>query len=60
MLDFFHSWLRILFEEYTAETAAFIKGIETGEIDARNSFETALATDHIIKLMEADAEKGLK
>lgn len=43
-------------EEYTAETAAFIHGIETGEVDERNSFETALQTDYIIAKMEKDAQ----
>lgn len=46
-------------EEYTAETSAFIKGIETGIVDHRNDFESALATDRIIKMMEKDAAKGL-
>lgn len=43
-------------EEYTAETAAFIHGIETGDVDERNSFETALQTDYIIAKMEKDAQ----
>jgi predicted dehydrogenase len=43
-------------EEYTAENAAFIHGIETGEVDTRNSFEAALQTDYIIAKMEKDAE----
>ena len=44
-------------EEYTAESAAFINGIITGKVDDRNSFESALQTDYIIKKMEADAMK---
>lgn len=43
-------------EEYTAETQAFINSIETGKVDERNSFETALQTDYIIKKMEEDAQ----
>lgn len=42
-------------EEYTAENEAFIKGILTGEVDERNSFETALQTDYIIQKMVKDA-----
>lgn len=44
-------------EEYTAESAAFIHGIETGEVDDRNSFESALQTDYIIAKMVKDAEE---
>lgn len=43
-------------EEYTAETQAFINSIVTGKVDERNSFETALQTDYIIKKMEEDAQ----
>lgn len=43
-------------EEYTAESAAFINSILTGKVDERNSFETALQTDYIIKKMEEDAQ----
>ena len=43
-------------EEYTAESEAFINGILTGKVDDRNSFESALQTDYIIKKMEEDAE----
>lgn len=43
-------------EEYTAETQAFINSIATGKVDGRNSFETALQTDYIIKKMEEDAQ----
>lgn len=43
-------------EEYTAETQAFINSIMTGKVDERNSFETALQTDYIIKKMEEDAQ----
>lgn len=43
-------------EEYTAETQAFINSIVTGKVDERNSFETALQTDCIIKKMEEDAQ----
>lgn len=43
-------------EEYTAETQAFINSIATGKVDERNSFETALQTDYIIKKMEEDAQ----
>jgi len=42
-------------EEYTAESEAFINAILTGKTDGRNSFETALQTDYIIKKMEQDA-----
>ena len=42
-------------EEYTAESEAFINSILTGKIDERNSFESALQTDYIIKKMEEDA-----
>ena len=42
-------------EEYTAESEAFINSILTGKIDDRNSFESALQTDYIIKKMEDDA-----
>ena len=44
-------------EEYTAESAAFINGIMTGQVDVRNSFESALQTDRIIQKMK---EKALK
>lgn len=44
-------------EEYTAESAAFINGILTGQVDARNSFESALQTDRIIQKMKEDALK---
>lgn len=43
-------------EEYTIESAAFINSIVTGKVDERNSFETALQTDYIIKKMEEDAQ----
>ena len=43
-------------EEYTAETQAFINSIVTGKVDERNSFETELQTDYIIKKMEEDAQ----
>ena len=43
-------------EAYTAETQAFINSIVTGKVDERNSFETALQTDYIIKKMEEDAQ----
>lgn len=43
-------------EEYTAESAAFINSILTEKVDERNSFETALQTDYIIKKMEEDAQ----
>ena len=43
-------------EEYTAETQAFINSIVPGKVDERNSFETALQTDYIIKKMEEDAQ----
>ena len=43
-------------EEYTAETQAFINSIVTGKVDERNSFETALQTDYLIKKMEEDAQ----
>ncbi len=43
-------------EEYTTESAAFINSIVTGKVDERNSFETALQTDYIIKKMEEDAQ----
>lgn len=43
-------------EEYTAESQAFIHGIQTGEVDSRNNFESALNTDYIISLMTKDAE----
>lgn len=43
-------------EEYTAESEAFINSIITGKVDDRNSFESALQTDYIIKKMEEDAE----
>ena len=43
-------------EEYTAETQDFINSIVTGKVDERNSFETALQTDYIIKKMEEDAQ----
>lgn len=42
-------------EEYTAESEAFINSIITGKVDDRNSFESALQTDYIIKKMEEDA-----
>lgn len=42
-------------EEYTAESEAFINAIKTGKTDGRNSFESALKTDYIIKKMEQDA-----
>lgn len=42
-------------EEYTAESEAFINSILTGKIDSRNSFESALQTDYIIKKMKEDA-----
>ena len=42
-------------EEYTAESEAFINAILTGKTDGRNSFESALQTDFIIKKMEQDA-----
>ena len=42
-------------EEYTAESEAFINSILTGKADDRNSFESALQTDYIIKKMEEDA-----
>ena len=42
-------------EEYTAESAAFINSILTGKVDDRNSFESALQTDYIIKKMEEEA-----
>lgn len=45
-------------EEYTAESEAFINSILTGKVDDRNSFESALQTDYIIKKMEADSEKS--
>ena len=45
-------------EEYTAESEAFINSILTGKMDDRNSFESALQTDYIIKKMEADSEKS--
>lgn len=44
-------------EEYTAESEAFINSIISGKADTRNSFESALQTDYIIKKMEADASK---
>lgn len=44
-------------EEYTAENEAFIKSIQTGKVDDRNSFESALQTDYIIKRMEDEAKK---
>lgn len=43
-------------EEYTAESQAFINSIITGKVDDRNSFESALQTDYIIKKMEEDAK----
>ena len=43
-------------EEYTAESEAFINGIKTGVVDSRNSFESALRTDRIIRKMRADWE----
>lgn len=42
-------------EEYTAESESFINSIITGKVDDRNSFESALQTDYIIKKMEEDA-----
>ena len=47
-------------EEYTLEDAAFVKGIATGEVDGRNSFESALQTDIIIHKMIADWESNFK
>ena len=44
-------------EEYTAESAAFINGIMTGQVDVRNSFESALQTDRIIQKMKEEALK---
>lgn len=41
-------------EEYTAESQAFINSILTGNFDDRNSFESALQTDYIIRKMEED------
>lgn len=41
-------------EEYTAESEAFIRSIETGQVDERNSFENAFVTDRIIRLIEQD------
>lgn len=43
-------------EEYTSESQAFINSIITGKVDSRNSFESALQTDYIIKKMEEDAK----
>lgn len=43
-------------EEYTSESQAFINSIITGKVDNRNSFESALQTDYIIKKMEEDAK----
>lgn len=45
-------------EEYTAESEAFINSIVTEKADDRNSFESALQTDYIIKKMEEDAERN--
>ena len=45
-------------EEYTAESEAFINAILTGKTDGRNSFESALQTDYIIKKMEENASKN--
>jgi predicted dehydrogenase len=47
-------------EEYTAESEAFIKAVQTGITDGRNSFESALDTDRIIARMVADWEMTLK
>lgn len=45
-------------EEYTAESAAFINGILTGQVDPRNSFESSLQTDRIIQKMKEESQKG--
>jgi predicted dehydrogenase len=45
-------------EEYSAQLAEFVSRIKNGQTDGANTFRSAAATDRVIGLMVADAEKG--
>jgi predicted dehydrogenase len=52
-------WFYLRGEEYSAQLDYFVKCIEENRArDNVNSFESALATDKVISMMIADAEKG--
>lgn len=52
-------WFYLRGEEYSAQLDYFVKCIEEKRAhDNVNSFESALATDKVISMMIADAEKG--
>jgi predicted dehydrogenase len=45
-------------EEYSAQIDHFVARVKEGRADGENGFESAAATDRVIAMMIADAEKG--
>ncbi|HEX4130062.1 MAG TPA: Gfo/Idh/MocA family oxidoreductase [Pirellulales bacterium] len=51
-------WFYVRGEEYSAQLDYFVRCIEENESDNVNSFATAAATDRVIAMMVADAQRG--
>lgn len=51
-------WFYLRGEEYSAQIDSFIQRIKEGRTDGVNDFASAAATDKVIAMMVADAQKG--
>jgi predicted dehydrogenase len=51
-------WFYVRGEEYSAQLDYFVKCVEEKQMANLNSFASAVATDKVISMMIADAEKG--
>jgi predicted dehydrogenase len=51
-------WFYLRGEEYSAQIDSFVQRVKGKQADGVNSFESAAATDKVISMMVADAEKG--
>jgi predicted dehydrogenase len=52
-------WFYIRGEEYSAQLDYFVRCVEERRVDNVNSFKEAVATDHVIEMIIADAKKRL-